>query len=1162
MIKKTRKRHRLYGAMTKSRPFIKGLAVCSVLLLAAVAAWLLPPAARADIDSGLVGQWKLNEGSGLTAADSSGNGNDGTIVQTGSSPAWVSPGHDGSSTFALEFDGAGTQGAAANTVSIGDSADLDQIDNYTMSVWVKFEPGYVGNGGTWANLMGRTAGTDWAYMLYVNNQGHIRPHHKNANGTFAPLTNSATVMPVGEWVHIQQVADNGNLRLYINGVEDSNFPVAYNGTYSIPGGANTYIGQDTREFTPLATISEASIYNAPPVAPGGVYDGIEYWLRSEEMVLSGGTVSQWDDVYGWHTDYTFVGGSDIVLGDGFNFHDTARFNNGYLSFNRQLLSGATAGEMFSMVQTLRDPSVTSGYPYEFGGGGSDAGWAYQYPPAATPRTITGTGSTTRKIWNPGSPVSGPVRDMRDPLIFNELSAPGNYTARLNGLINYTDATNTVNFDSSNSGQTYIGASHNSRFVDGNLSEVIAYRKELTTAERERVQSYMATKYGMTLGTTTTPLDYKASDESVFWTGSATYQNDIAGIGRDDTSLLNQKQSKSENPGAFVTMGNGTIAVDNDSNPNDFADDKTFMLWGDDAGSTDVVNDVVEVSGTQLKRMERIWDIQETGTIGTVKLQIPQTELAGTTPMLLVSDDETFDSTDQQIALTANDANYEADVNFTGDQFFTFGVAMIEPDVTTDAATNITGDSATLNGTLDSVGDFAEADVFFRYRIVGSGSPFTETTPQQLTAAGAFDANISGLTSNTEYEFKTVVQWQAGGTQEKEGSLQAFETAPVPPDAPINLQAAAAGISQIDLTWEAPVDEGGGPITGYQIERSLTGVDGWTTIVADTGNTNTTYEDTGLTSNTEYFYRVSAINADGTGAASNVASAMTDKLAPQVSTDPATDVTDTTTTLEGTLNIGDFAEADVFFRYRVQGSLDPFTQTPPQQLSANGAFSQIIANLDPETTYEFQAVAQWDNGGTQEVTGSLATFTTLASSNAPECAENNVDCFTNPVTGTEVILETDDACSISEAQITAEADQTAPDPGFTYPLGLMNFSIDCGTPGYTTTITQYYLGETNHDFVLRKHIPADNNYFTIADYTLEQAEIDGRGALKVTYQATDGGDLDIDGEVNGIIVDPAGLAQQTGNLADTGENMWPFAIVAISLIGGGLVIVFRRAMITE
>ena len=95
-----------------------------------------------------------------------------------------------------------------------------------------------------------------------------------------------------------------------------------------------------------------------------------------------------------------------------------------------------------------------------------------------------------------------------------------------------------------------------------------------------------------------------------------------------------------------------------------------------------------------------------------------------------------------------------------------------------------------------------------------------------------------------------------------------------PGAPTGLTATASGTTAINLSWSAPGSTGGSAITGYRIEVSSNGTSSWTNLVANTGNANTTYAHTGLTAGTTRHYRVSAINTNGTGTASNVANATT------------------------------------------------------------------------------------------------------------------------------------------------------------------------------------------------------------------------------------------------------------------------------------------------
>ena len=95
-----------------------------------------------------------------------------------------------------------------------------------------------------------------------------------------------------------------------------------------------------------------------------------------------------------------------------------------------------------------------------------------------------------------------------------------------------------------------------------------------------------------------------------------------------------------------------------------------------------------------------------------------------------------------------------------------------------------------------------------------------------------------------------------------------------PGVPTDLSASTGGNTQINLSWTAPGDDGGSPITGYKIEVSPDGNANWTELVANTGNTPTTYAHIGLAAGTTRHYRVSAINSAGAGDPSNIDDATT------------------------------------------------------------------------------------------------------------------------------------------------------------------------------------------------------------------------------------------------------------------------------------------------
>ncbi|WP_042722624.1 hypothetical protein, partial [Flavobacterium sp. B17] len=269
---------------------------------------------------------------------------------------------------------------------------------------------------------------------------------------------------------------------------------------------------------------------------------------------------------------------------------------------------------------------------------------------------------------------------------------------------------------------YIGRSAwtGDSYYDGEFSEIIIYQSD-KSGVKNRIESYLGIKYGITLGNITTSVNYVASDDTIIWNGSSTYQNNIAGIGRDDASALNQKQSQSVNSDIQPVIGNVDIADTNANNTSSFTADKSFLVWGSDTGSTSFATPFAY--GSSNFRMTRIWKIQKTGTIGTVKVAIPVSQLPVSVkmPSLLISADATFDGSDARKAMTQvslGGVQYyvaEVDTNvdgFTSGHFFSFagfvtapgGVAGVSLWLKADAGTNTTANDGTITSWIDQSGN--------------------------------------------------------------------------------------------------------------------------------------------------------------------------------------------------------------------------------------------------------------------------------------------------------------------------------------------------------------------------------------------------------------------------------------------------------------------------
>ncbi len=249
-----------------------------------------------------------------------------------------------------------------------------------------------------------------------------------------------------------------------------------------------------------------------------------------------------------------------------------------------------------------------------------------------------------------------------------------------------------NNDTSISGDNqnlYIGANGGtSWFHDGEIAEIIVFADDPSPIEMQSIQSYLGLKYGITLDNTNNSGaivegDYVLSNSiTKVWdyTTNSSFHNDVAGIGRDDTRVLNQKQSKSINSDAIITMGLGSIAATNAANANSFTTDKDFLVWGNDNTALGATSQPGVLCATNLQ-LDRKWKVVETGSVATVQIAATKATIdahlnnASFSKVIKVADNEALTSNVEFISLSTATINgelsYVGNFDFNGTKFFTF-----------------------------------------------------------------------------------------------------------------------------------------------------------------------------------------------------------------------------------------------------------------------------------------------------------------------------------------------------------------------------------------------------------------------------------------------------------------------------------------------------------
>ena len=448
---------------------------------------------------------------------------------------------------------------------------------------------------------------------------------------------------------VETVADNGILN--------------YNATYSN-----------------FAANSGKSRCNLPN--PGGVSTGLAWWYQGDDGVTTSGTaVTNWSDQSANALDLTQATvARQPTNGKYQNFNPVMTFDGGdALSNAVGYWKTSTANTAFNVFAVAKHTNAT---------GSVNALFSEQTSKGPHSVFMEYGGNMYNNLWSSHYVYAPFAATNNVPLL---VSTRYNTVGSVNQLL-WNSKVQTVTAVGSTG--TFNGSSGNLVFgnhpdqaswpYNGDIAEITMYATDLTATQRQQIESYLAIKWGVSLDQMTA-YNYLNSSGATIWdaTANSTYKNNIVGIGRDNAAGLNQKQAQSINAGIQPVLATTGFAATNQANVTGLGADKSFLIAGSDAGAATFGTAITPPAGsTANNRFTRIWKVQESGTVGTVKLAMPVDFGNGGTAYIVRLTDATFDATDTWIPLsnlTVGGVSYLAgDVDFNTGDYFTFATFITSP----------------------------------------------------------------------------------------------------------------------------------------------------------------------------------------------------------------------------------------------------------------------------------------------------------------------------------------------------------------------------------------------------------------------------------------------------------------------------------------------------
>jgi len=223
--------------------------------------FILVLSVASSVCADLVGHWTLDEGSGTTVVDVSGNGNDGTITDNPNfdDPTWI-PGISGT---ALEFHGDTSVYGSADYIDCGHSPSLDITGPISIALWIRPDAddpeGKGSPDGETAPMCKAMSGMSpsWSFQVRYG-WGGPQPYMAfTFNTTPRAWAFVGKNLERYEWCHIACSYDGTTLKCYLNGEETDSTPMGAITSSQTP----VLIGSDGWGCDWIGAIDDVRIYN-------------------------------------------------------------------------------------------------------------------------------------------------------------------------------------------------------------------------------------------------------------------------------------------------------------------------------------------------------------------------------------------------------------------------------------------------------------------------------------------------------------------------------------------------------------------------------------------------------------------------------------------------------------------------------------------------------------------------------------------------------------------------------------------------------------------------------------------------------------------------------------------------------------------------------------